>query len=307
MKNLKHYRWVRNQISHEPGCTEQNMCEPEDKLWLDEFYSRIMNQTDPLSLYHRATRPRPVSKPVARPIQSTPTYTQPSNYRKSARIDYIDLFRSVGIIFMVMGHIGFGDVFYYFIHAFHMPMFFWISGYLFKHRTKEEMSFGAFVLKKVKTLLVPYFAFGAFHCLFDTVWRYGFNEPVEIQSMLNLLWFNTHKLPICGALWFLTSLFFADILFFLIDRYIENKPLKVFVISLLAVMGCLLNSAFSVTLPFALGTSFVGVGLYYIGHLFRKYGEQKIICKVMNLSWIPAILLGIVTVVLIFVNDEINM
>ena len=44
-----------------------------------------MNQTDPLSLYHQATRPRPVSKPVARPIQSTPTYTQPSNYRKPAR------------------------------------------------------------------------------------------------------------------------------------------------------------------------------------------------------------------------------
>ena len=80
LKNLKHYRWVRNQISHEPGCTEQNMCDPEDELWLDEFYSRIMNQTDPLSLYHQATRPRPVSKPVARPIQSTPTYTQPSNY-----------------------------------------------------------------------------------------------------------------------------------------------------------------------------------------------------------------------------------
>ena len=85
MKYLKLYRWVRNQISHEPGCTEQNMCDPEDELWLDEFYSRIMNQTDPLSLYHQATRPRPVSKPVARPIQSTPTYTQPSNYRKPAR------------------------------------------------------------------------------------------------------------------------------------------------------------------------------------------------------------------------------
>ena len=85
LKNLKHYRWVRNQISHEPGCTEQNMCDPKDELWLDEFYSRIMNQTDPLSLYHQATRPRPVTKTTPRPIQSTPTYTQPSNYRKPAR------------------------------------------------------------------------------------------------------------------------------------------------------------------------------------------------------------------------------
>lgn len=57
LKNLKHYRWVRNQISHEPGCTEQNMCDPKDELWLDKFYSRIMNQTDPLTLYHKATHP----------------------------------------------------------------------------------------------------------------------------------------------------------------------------------------------------------------------------------------------------------
>ena len=54
LKNLKHYRWVRNQISHEPGCTESNMCEPEDVTWLDQFYARIMNQTDPLSLYYKA-------------------------------------------------------------------------------------------------------------------------------------------------------------------------------------------------------------------------------------------------------------
>ena len=55
LKTLKHYRWVRNQIAHEPDCDEQNMCDPSDALWLDDFYSRIMNQTDPLALYRKAT------------------------------------------------------------------------------------------------------------------------------------------------------------------------------------------------------------------------------------------------------------
>lgn len=54
LKNLKHYRWVRNQISHDPDCNESNMCDPEDELWLRRFYSRIMKQTDPLSLYRKA-------------------------------------------------------------------------------------------------------------------------------------------------------------------------------------------------------------------------------------------------------------
>lgn len=50
------------------------------------------------------------------------------NVKDLARINYIDIFRSFGIIAMIMGHIGFGQAFDYFIHAFHMPMFFdfWI-------------------------------------------------------------------------------------------------------------------------------------------------------------------------------------
>ena len=86
LKQLKHYRWVRNQIAHEPDCTEQNMCEPRDTVWLDDFYSRIMNQTDPLALYSKATKPRQAQKPVQahKPESHTYTYSQPtSNHRKS--------------------------------------------------------------------------------------------------------------------------------------------------------------------------------------------------------------------------------
>lgn len=77
LKILKHYRWVRNKISHEPGCTEQNMSEPEDAKWIDEFYSRILNQTDPLSLYRIATRPKSAIKYTQKPAQSKPAETQP--------------------------------------------------------------------------------------------------------------------------------------------------------------------------------------------------------------------------------------
>ena len=35
LKQLKHYRWVRNQIVHEPGCTETNMCNRDDIQWIN--------------------------------------------------------------------------------------------------------------------------------------------------------------------------------------------------------------------------------------------------------------------------------
>lgn len=68
LKQLKHYRWVRNRIAHEPGCTEQNMTTPGDTAWIGRFYRRMQNRTDPLAAYTAATRktksakPRPVAR-----------------------------------------------------------------------------------------------------------------------------------------------------------------------------------------------------------------------------------------------------
>ena len=62
LKKLKHYRWIRNQIVHEPDCQEENMCHPDDVAWLNNFYSRIMNQTDPLALYLKSSKVNPLTK-----------------------------------------------------------------------------------------------------------------------------------------------------------------------------------------------------------------------------------------------------
>lgn len=85
LKQLKHYRWIRNQIAHEPGCSEDNMCNLEDANWLDNFYGRIMNQTDPLTLYDKATKPQPVVKKpqVYKPVQ--PNYTYPVQRQKQRK------------------------------------------------------------------------------------------------------------------------------------------------------------------------------------------------------------------------------
>ena len=53
-KKLKHLRWVRNRIAHEPDCNEKNTCEPGDEEWINDFYKRIMNSKDPLTLYVKA-------------------------------------------------------------------------------------------------------------------------------------------------------------------------------------------------------------------------------------------------------------
>lgn len=88
LKQLKHYRWIRNQIAHTPDCTEQSMCKPGDAEWLDGFYFRIMNQTDPLTLYAKATAPKPTEKAAPTPKTKTETYPrsqQATNSKKTSK------------------------------------------------------------------------------------------------------------------------------------------------------------------------------------------------------------------------------
>lgn len=53
LKKLKHYRHIRNQIAHDVGCYEEDMCNIDDEIWLDDFYERIIKRDDPLSIYFR--------------------------------------------------------------------------------------------------------------------------------------------------------------------------------------------------------------------------------------------------------------
>ena len=90
LKALKHYRWVRNQIAHEPDCDEDNMCDEDDVLWLAQFYSRIMNQTDPLTLYRKAITSGTTA--TQKPVKTSPpphTYQNPAPTRPRGCLAYL--------------------------------------------------------------------------------------------------------------------------------------------------------------------------------------------------------------------------
>lgn len=105
LKQLKHYRWIRNQIAHEPGCTEANMCGSNDALWLDMFHSRIMNQTDPLAQYYKVIRSQTASK--AKQVYKTETqnytYSQQANKNKKSSWEITLIIGFAIIISFVIG------------------------------------------------------------------------------------------------------------------------------------------------------------------------------------------------------------
>ena len=62
LRRLKDLRHIRNTHSHEIGTSYGDICSPEDVQWLESFYSEIMNTTDPIAQYRKATAPKPKSK-----------------------------------------------------------------------------------------------------------------------------------------------------------------------------------------------------------------------------------------------------
>ena len=114
LRKLKHYRWIRNQIVHDPDCCEEELTGPEDILWLEDFYGRIMEQNDPLALYRKATlpKPAPISRKTKPQITAVPTSTElqrsgtvQSGYRRSP-MGCMLLLIGIGGLLAVMSVIG---------------------------------------------------------------------------------------------------------------------------------------------------------------------------------------------------------
>lgn len=53
-RQLKHLRWVRNQLAHEVGTLEEDFCTDAEIAWLRDFHQKILDVCDPLSVVRRA-------------------------------------------------------------------------------------------------------------------------------------------------------------------------------------------------------------------------------------------------------------
>ncbi len=55
-KNLKHMRWVRNQLSHNIGAFKEEICTQNDIEWIKYFYKSLMDCDDCLTNINKAIK-----------------------------------------------------------------------------------------------------------------------------------------------------------------------------------------------------------------------------------------------------------
>lgn len=133
------------------------------------------------------------------------------------RIEWVDLSKFVGIFAMVWGHSGVNENMDIIIHAFHMPLFFFLSGYLYKDGE---------IKKKAKTLLIPYFTFGIGLFLLWKIISKIISLPVYygIPELIRGLFYDNAVLsPYAGIQWFLTCLSVFDRSYFLYNKEMCKK------------------------------------------------------------------------------------
>ena len=94
---------------------------------------------------------------------------------ETKRITWVDMAKGYGIIAVFIGHLVQGGMLGNFVYSFHLPLFFFLSGYLFH----ANVDFLTFLKKKARSILVPYFSLGIFIVFFTVyrvLWAHFFTE-----------------------------------------------------------------------------------------------------------------------------------
>jgi acyltransferase len=186
----------------------------------------------------------------------------------SNRIKWIDTCKGIGIILVIIGHTPIDPIARSIIYAFHMPLFFFISGYFFsadKHKNVKN-----YTISKFKTLLIPYISFSIIAFLFL---RFLFDQPIAKRVFLEeMIISKRNNISFDDPIWFLTSLFTIEIIYYLLAKYIKNSKALLLIIILIAFMSTVVFKVFSGgnILPWSLDQSLYYLIYFGFGHFIKK-------------------------------------
>lgn len=220
------------------------------------------------------------------------------------RQEHIDIIRGIGIILMIMGHIGFGESFDIYIHAFHMPVFYIISGYLFK---TKEVATEQFIVKKARQLLIPYFFFSIIS--FFMVYVLHGAKAIDFWKECNDTFFNPTNgmVPVAGALWFLPALFWLNVIFHFLHKWFGHNNYLLFGITLIiGFLAMFVTDFYDIYLPMGLDAAFVGVAFMGTGYFIKIILKKRSTLCIFNMNIGIFLVVLILHRYLIFFNGLVN-
>lgn len=186
---------------------------------------------------------------------------------KTRHIDYIDTAKGIGILSVLIGHI-FPRQNVDFIYLFHMPLFFFISGYLLSPQPTTN-----FITKKTKGLIIPYIYFALIIITLNTVISaiLGSLTIVDVaKSLIKSVYGGALLKGDLGAYWFITVLFISIIILNWMLNNLNTR--KILLITIAMYSAFFINQHYIASIVFPLGVNIClqAIPLMYIGYLSRN-------------------------------------
>lgn len=187
------------------------------------------------------------------------------------RLHWVDIARAFFIIAIVFGHIVESGIVYKWVFSFHVPAFFFISGYCFKF----DENWGKYIGKKIKSIVIPYVVFSILSIVFFAALAY---IVPSVGELLNCNLIENLKIMVYGnskpdvmkynmPLWFLTCFFCVTLLAYgseIITRsYTKNFRYITIVIGILT--GAFMSRHETIAWPWHLETAFSMLVWYLLG------------------------------------------
>ena len=190
----------------------------------------------------------------------------------------ISFLQTFGIILVVLGHTERTGTSFFIrdlIYSFHMPLFVFISGYLLKFTTSEEIGdikLNNFIIKKIKRLIVPYILISSLAYIPKYLLGRFAVRPLELSLkdyILNMIypWDN----PII-FFWFLPTIFLIMILTIILYRVLKNNTRIILALALM--LNLISNKFLNVEILNLTGVS--NYLVFFILGIFYRESEQKI-------------------------------
>jgi acyltransferase len=185
------------------------------------------------------------------------TVTAPKPPRSAA----LDFLRVLGIVAVVVGHIGAwsGPITREAIYTWHVPLFFFLSGYLWS----EGRGFVEEVKKRATTLLIPYVVWLGLAGL----WWLSQKQVVYGVDIRKLLMGGSYIGGEFAAFWFVTALFVAVV----IVRALQDFPVWLqWIVALAALVAASMAPQAVGKIPLSAGAGCVCIVFVLAGREFKK-------------------------------------
>lgn len=195
------------------------------------------------------------------------------------RLTYIDALRGFAIIMVVIGHLytrnGYGDsILTTVIYSFHMPLFFFISGFVARYSYRPLTSLKItwkYVWGKTYKILLPYFVW----CI--CVRPFCFNNPIKVLHNIST---NGIMSLFLYEYWFLPCLFSLSMLFIIFMHFFKQPTkLNLFVsFTILAALIAMCTIAFYMFPNVILFKHIISYFLpYFFGVMYASYYNRFVI------------------------------